>query len=61
MQAIVRRLSPWIVRGLVGAVLIPSSGLSAQQPERYAVSGHEVAIYNLAGSFCSINRSKTSD
>jgi DUF4097 and DUF4098 domain-containing protein YvlB len=49
MQAIVRRLSPWIVRGLVGAALIPSSGLSAQQPERYAVSGHEVAIYNLAG------------
>jgi lia operon protein LiaG len=30
-------------------VLAPSSRLRAQQPERYSVSGHEVAIYNLAG------------
>jgi lia operon protein LiaG len=30
-------------------VLATSSRLAAQQPERYPVSGHEVAIYNLAG------------
>jgi lia operon protein LiaG len=49
MQAIACRLSTLIVPGLVAAALVPSSGLSAQQPERYAVSGHEVAIYNLVG------------
>jgi len=52
MQAIVRRLSPWIVRGVVvGTALIPSR-LSAQQPERYTVSGHEVAISYRRGRRC---------
>ena len=33
---------------LAGSILLPLRAL-AQQPERYAVSGDEVAIYNLAG------------
>ena len=49
MQAITSRHSLWILPGLLGVVLVPFSRLCAQQPERYAVSGHEVAIYNLAG------------
>src|SRR4051794_13906535 len=49
MQAIERfRFSPGLL-GLLILGLAPSSQLPAQQPERYAVSGHEVAIYNLAG------------
>src|SRR3954471_67584 len=49
MQVIQRfRLSLGLV-GLLILGLTPNSQLPAQQPERYAVSGHEVAIYNLAG------------
>ncbi len=33
---------------LTGFILLPLRGV-AQQPERYAVSGDEIAIYNLAG------------
>ena len=43
---------PWISRtvpALLGAALIPLPILAAQQPERYSVPGHEVAIYNLVG------------
>jgi len=33
----------------LGGIFLPLTRLAAQQPERYAVSGDEVAIYNLAG------------
>jgi lia operon protein LiaG len=43
---------PWLsgaLPALIAAALPPASGLSAQQAERYSVSGDEVAVYNLAG------------
>jgi DUF4097 and DUF4098 domain-containing protein YvlB len=47
MQSTVRSRLSWTLPALMTAVLAPS--LNAQQPERYSVPGHEVAIYNLAG------------
>src|SRR3954447_26014114 len=49
MQVIQRFRLSLSLLAMLTLVLAPSSRLPAQQPERYAVSGHEVAIYNLAG------------
>jgi lia operon protein LiaG len=46
MQVIERPRLAWSLLFLLSAL---SPQLSAQQIERYSVSGHEVAIYNLAG------------
>jgi lia operon protein LiaG len=49
MQAIaVPQPQRWALPIMVSALLIPV-GLQAQQPEKYSISGSEVAIYNLAG------------
>jgi lia operon protein LiaG len=47
MQAIVTPRPRWTLL-LAGSFLLPPT-LTAQQPERYSISGGEVAIYNLAG------------
>jgi lia operon protein LiaG len=44
-----RPLIRWSTPALLSLLLAPGSQLRAQQAERYSVSGHEVAIYNLAG------------
>ncbi|MFL5512079.1 MAG: DUF4097 family beta strand repeat-containing protein [Gemmatimonadales bacterium] len=49
MQVIERFRPSLRLLGLLILGLPPSSQLPAQQPERYSVSGHEVAIYNLVG------------
>src|SRR4051794_20144453 len=49
MQVIERPWPSLSLSALLILVLAPGSQLPAQQPERYAVSGHEVAIYSLAG------------
>jgi lia operon protein LiaG len=49
MQAIAIPQLRWTLLSMLSAsILFPLHG-AAQQPERYAVSGDEVAIYNLAG------------
>ena len=49
MQAIALSQLRWTLFPLLtGSILFPLRSV-AQQPERYAVSGDEVAIYNLAG------------
>ena len=49
MPSIVRPGLSGALPAFLGAALASASGLSAQQAERYSVSGDEVAIYNLAG------------
>jgi DUF4097 and DUF4098 domain-containing protein YvlB len=50
MQAIVIPRPRWtLVLVLAGFFLFPPR-LGAQQPERYSISGSEIAIYNLAGA-----------
>jgi DUF4097 and DUF4098 domain-containing protein YvlB len=49
MQAIARLGLRWSVFPLLSAFFASPTGLTAQQMERYTISGNEVAIYNLAG------------
>ena len=49
MQSIARPPFGWTLPGLLTSILTLASGLSAQQAERYTVTGSDVAIYNLAG------------
>ena len=49
MQAIVTPRLRWTSLLSLGGLLLAPPALTAQQIERYSVSGDEVAIYNLAG------------
>jgi lia operon protein LiaG len=49
MQVIVMPRPRWTLLPLVGGFVLLPATLGAQQPERYSISGDEVAIYNLAG------------
>jgi lia operon protein LiaG len=49
MQAIVMPWPRWIFPSFVAGLFLLPPTLNAQQPERYSITGDEVAIYNLAG------------
>lgn len=49
MSAFAASRPRWTLLLSLGGLLLALPGLEAQQPERYSISGDEVAIYNLAG------------
>ena len=49
MQAIVTRPTSWTTLPVLALLLALPGTLPAQQPERYAIAGSDVSIYNLAG------------